>query len=99
MFVQVIVVCIYLFLRYDWPFGLITGGVIILYFFFTFTTTVRTATRELRVEWSGVAGWDTAGGNATRHGTTATHKIRVIDWWQSHAGLARQVQTSHERER
>lgn len=34
-----IVVCVYLFVRYPWYFGLVTGGVIILYFTFTLTTT------------------------------------------------------------
>jgi len=35
----VIVVCVYLFVRYEWYFGVVTGGVIILYFTFTLTTT------------------------------------------------------------
>jgi len=35
----VIVVCVYLFVRYPWYFGCVTGGVIILYFTFTLTTT------------------------------------------------------------
>lgn len=39
VFVQVIVVCIYLFLKYEWYFGAVTGGVIVLYFTFTLTTT------------------------------------------------------------
>lgn len=39
VFVQVCVVCVYLFIRYEYYFGLVTGGVIILYFVFTFTTT------------------------------------------------------------
>jgi ABC-type transport system involved in Fe-S cluster assembly fused permease/ATPase subunit len=39
VFIQVGVVCTYLFLRYEWYFAVVTGGVIIVYFTFTFTTT------------------------------------------------------------
>lgn len=37
--VQVLVVCIYLLLKYNWYYAVVTAGVIILYFTFTFTTT------------------------------------------------------------
>ena len=36
---QVAIVCVYLFVKYPYYFGLVTGGVIVLYFIFTFTTT------------------------------------------------------------
>jgi ATP-binding cassette subfamily B protein len=39
IFFQVFVVCIFLFVRYKWYFGVVTAAVIILYIAFTFTTT------------------------------------------------------------
>jgi len=39
VFVQVFIVCVYLFTRYSWYYGLVTMAVIIVYFTFTLTTT------------------------------------------------------------
>jgi len=39
VFFQVLVVCIFLFVRYDWYFGVVTFATIFFYFVFTLTTT------------------------------------------------------------